>query len=277
MGTIADKLNKVLETKNAIKQALINKGVNISDTDSFESYVDKIDSISGGASQGVIFWLDGQCNTRNGKDHTKTYMENLVYVNNGSSTTGYLEYLQSGSKNSWDGDFLALGNYAYYPYIYNKTNLTVESLIKITKAPSANLIWSSCGNKGGWYLLIDPAQKIRFGVYQGSSYATITTDITLELDKPYYVVATFEANNQLTLRLCNVENSLKTTASTANMTYNLSNLGVGTQANTSTAVNGSHYDGLKIGMVRAWNRTLTDEEITANYNEVINRFGVNNG
>ena len=137
--------------------------------------------------------------------------------------------------------------------------------------------FSSCGNKGGWYLLITTAKKIQFGVYQGSSYATVLTDVTLELNKPYYVVATFEAKNKLTLRICNVDNSLKTTASTANMTYNLSCTGVGTQANVNTSVNGTHWDGLKIGMIRAWNKTLTDAEITANYNEVINRFGVNNG
>lgn len=47
--TIIDKLNTLLQTKTLLKQALIAKGVNISDTDSFESYVDKIGSISGGS------------------------------------------------------------------------------------------------------------------------------------------------------------------------------------------------------------------------------------
>lgn len=46
--TIADKLRKVLSTKNALKQALIDKGVEVSDTDSFASYVDKIEGITGG-------------------------------------------------------------------------------------------------------------------------------------------------------------------------------------------------------------------------------------
>ena len=43
----ADKLRKLLETKNSIKQALKNKGVSVSDTDSFDSYADKINNISG--------------------------------------------------------------------------------------------------------------------------------------------------------------------------------------------------------------------------------------
>ena len=48
MGTITDKLNKLAETKSAIKTAIVNKGVSISDTDTFASYADKINTISGG-------------------------------------------------------------------------------------------------------------------------------------------------------------------------------------------------------------------------------------
>ena len=50
MGTITDKLNKLAETKSAIKTAIVNKGVSISDTDTFASYADKISSIEGGGS-----------------------------------------------------------------------------------------------------------------------------------------------------------------------------------------------------------------------------------
>ena len=42
---IVNKLEKLKNTKQAIKQALINKGVEISDNDSFESYASKIDSL----------------------------------------------------------------------------------------------------------------------------------------------------------------------------------------------------------------------------------------
>ena len=50
MGTITDKLNKLAETKSAIKTAIVNKGVAVSDSDTFASYASKIDSISGGGS-----------------------------------------------------------------------------------------------------------------------------------------------------------------------------------------------------------------------------------
>ena len=50
MGTITDKLNKLAETKSAIKTAIVNKGVAVSDSDTFASYANKISSISGGGS-----------------------------------------------------------------------------------------------------------------------------------------------------------------------------------------------------------------------------------
>lgn len=45
MGTTADKLNHLKTTKHLFKQALINKGVHVADTDTFRSYVDKLEEI----------------------------------------------------------------------------------------------------------------------------------------------------------------------------------------------------------------------------------------
>ena len=42
MGTTVDKLNYIIETKDAIKTALIEKGVDISNTDTFRNYVIKL-------------------------------------------------------------------------------------------------------------------------------------------------------------------------------------------------------------------------------------------
>lgn len=50
MGTTADKLNKVLSTKADIKSAIIEKGVAVSDSDTFASYGDKIRSIKSGST-----------------------------------------------------------------------------------------------------------------------------------------------------------------------------------------------------------------------------------
>ena len=50
MGTIAEKLTYLNDTKTAIKNAVVAKGVSVSDTDTFRSYADKIGQISGGSA-----------------------------------------------------------------------------------------------------------------------------------------------------------------------------------------------------------------------------------
>lgn len=56
MSTTADRLNYLENTKLAIKQALTDKGVTVSDSDTFRSYADKIDEIqSGGSGKSPIF------------------------------------------------------------------------------------------------------------------------------------------------------------------------------------------------------------------------------
>ena len=53
MGTTADKLNYLMGTKTAIKEALVAKGVNVGETDTFRSYASKIAAIpqeGGGAT-----------------------------------------------------------------------------------------------------------------------------------------------------------------------------------------------------------------------------------
>lgn len=50
MGTIAEKLTYLEGTKSAIKDAIISKGVEVTDTDTFRSYAEKIESIEAGGS-----------------------------------------------------------------------------------------------------------------------------------------------------------------------------------------------------------------------------------
>lgn len=52
MGTIADKLNAILNTKEAIKQAIIDKGVKVADDTVFADYPAKINEIQAGSGEG---------------------------------------------------------------------------------------------------------------------------------------------------------------------------------------------------------------------------------
>lgn len=46
MGTTAEKLEYLAQTKADIKQAIINKGTPIANTDTFRSYAEKISAIT---------------------------------------------------------------------------------------------------------------------------------------------------------------------------------------------------------------------------------------
>ena len=58
MGTTAQKLNKILETKEAIRTAINNKGGTLTTTDTFASYPSAIDSLPSGGTDWLKEFLD---------------------------------------------------------------------------------------------------------------------------------------------------------------------------------------------------------------------------
>lgn len=57
MGTIAEQINYLAETKTAIKEAIVAKGVSVADYDTFRSYAEKIASIeTGGGGSSMEYW-----------------------------------------------------------------------------------------------------------------------------------------------------------------------------------------------------------------------------
>lgn len=63
MGTTADKLNKILETKEAIRTAINNKGGTLTTTDTFASYPSAIDSLPSGGGGSLKTLLDATKST----------------------------------------------------------------------------------------------------------------------------------------------------------------------------------------------------------------------
>lgn len=59
MGTTAEKLNYLMDTKTAIKNALVAKGVSVADSDTFRSYADKIGEIQSGGGSQIEYWKKG--------------------------------------------------------------------------------------------------------------------------------------------------------------------------------------------------------------------------
>ena len=81
MATIAENLTLLESTKANIKQAIVNKGVSVSDTDTFASYADKIGQISGGSSAttldfGSINYAYAPTILKKGLDASVAYLNN---------------------------------------------------------------------------------------------------------------------------------------------------------------------------------------------------------
>ncbi len=77
MGTVADKFSYLAGTKAAIKTAIEDKGVTVTEQDTFRSYATKIADISGGSSPAEWSWPDGwpdiQSIVENDTDNTYPY------------------------------------------------------------------------------------------------------------------------------------------------------------------------------------------------------------
>ena len=81
MATIAENLTLLESTKANIKQAIVNKGVSVSDTDTFASYADKIGQISGGSSAAAldfstVNYAYAPTALKNGLDASVAYLNN---------------------------------------------------------------------------------------------------------------------------------------------------------------------------------------------------------
>lgn len=63
---ISDKLQYLQETKEAIKTAIVDKGVDVSENDTFRSYADKIGEISGGGGD-IVYAVNQSSSTPDGK------------------------------------------------------------------------------------------------------------------------------------------------------------------------------------------------------------------
>ena len=63
MGTTAQKLNKILETKEAIRTAINNKGGTLTTTDTFASYPSAIDNLPSGGGGSLKTLLDATKST----------------------------------------------------------------------------------------------------------------------------------------------------------------------------------------------------------------------
>ena len=115
MGTTAQKLNKILETKEAIRTAINNKGGTLTTTDTFASYPSAIDSLPSGGGNTLKTLLDAT---------KSTYY--LFYQYKGTSVNGLISYSDTENVTNMSNMFKSCKNLTTIPQLdtSNVTNMS---------------------------------------------------------------------------------------------------------------------------------------------------------
>lgn len=128
MGTTADKLNKVLQTKEAIRTAINNKGGTLTETDTFASYATAIDNIQSGGGGSLKAFLDA----------TKK-CSSLFYGYSGTSVDDLISYNDTSNVTTMAGMFHGCSNLTSIPLLNTSscTNMTnmMRECYQITTIP----------------------------------------------------------------------------------------------------------------------------------------------
>lgn len=133
MSDLTTKLQYLADTKTAIKEALVEKGVEVADTDTFRSYANKISSIeSGGDLDGLIEGTitELESNVTSIKQYAFYYDSKLVSVNFPNATTAGKEVFY-GCTNLESVNFPNL-EITGRRFFYGCTKLTNVSLPNLT-------------------------------------------------------------------------------------------------------------------------------------------------
>ena len=151
MGTITDKLNKLAETKSAIKTAIVNKGVAVSDTDTFASYANKIASISGSSGlQGVIYVVNDGDEVDDidpnyeyprillGGAEVGAYFNNKVITTNAKELNSFIYPLRLDSKYTWSAT-TCRGNLTINDPLCEKANFLFSQVYDYTIKDKLNI------------------------------------------------------------------------------------------------------------------------------------------
>lgn len=280
--SIADKLKELKEAKEAIKGAIIQKGVEILESDTFKSYADKINAIasSSGADtcvltptnfNGLSLWFEATLNTRAGFNSSKKYVEPLIVTPNDVETSAtYTMAYKSTTSATWAGKFLNLGSSGAFKlnHCFHNTPMTIEAVYKFSTIPTDSSVFR-LWHTGKPCLVVygkgSSSAPGRFWVTGGDNNLPLA-----EANKLYYITVRYSSAG-LTINI-NDEFS-KTFSSTLEAASSTSYFGIGTAPGTSATFSDSTYtNGMQFGMVRCWNRLLTDEEISNNYKEIKTRF-----
>lgn len=149
MGTTADKLNKVLQTKEAIRTAINNKGGTLTETDKFSDYATAINNIQSGSGDNPLQSLLDR--TKSARYLFAGYVNNdptPYYYMNDSELEKFISSINLISCTNMAGMFSFCKNLTTIPQLYTSKVTTLGSMFqsceKLTTIPQLDT--SSCKN-----------------------------------------------------------------------------------------------------------------------------------
>ena len=120
MGTLADKLSYLDGTKTAIKNAIIAKGVDVEDVDTFRAYADKIGEIEGGGGipeyerYSIVDEGETSVPNMNSSSSAVNWLMSKVYIPPSVTQIGTYFVARSAITEASGGGFgLTFGTYAF--------------------------------------------------------------------------------------------------------------------------------------------------------------------
>ena len=157
MGSIADKLTYLNGTKTAIKEAIVAKGVTVTDADTFRSYATKIGEISGGGAPATKYgvsidtWLGDVDENGVYQIPTEPFTLDLSSIKSLPRYALYYKFCRTSVSGTLtiglEGDLS--GSNAMYSCFYNCTGLTSVNFSSLTTVSGSNALQSCFYNCTG--------------------------------------------------------------------------------------------------------------------------------
>ena len=119
MGTTAQKLNKIIETKEAIRTAINNKGGTLTTTDTFASYPSAIDNLPSGGGGSLKTLLDATKSTYN-----------LFYEYSGTSVNDLISYSDTENVTNMNSMFYRCSNLTTHPQLDTRSTTNMNNMFR---------------------------------------------------------------------------------------------------------------------------------------------------
>lgn len=183
MGTTAQKLQKILDTKAALKNSINAKGGTITDDTPFDEYPIQVSNIINSPS-----FTDPNVTFSYGYSNLKLYLEyagtmdslydNKLFIYKHNVTIKYKDSSSSSTTNSTTSDI-------YVMFSMNSTN----KVIKVTAMPSPNKRMAFCRASGNDDNLIsDGGNSFSYLGFKFTSTSGVVTGATLNNSELLYVI-----------------------------------------------------------------------------------------